>query len=181
MPSQSRPQLSAEDAAQRDLEDTPSLLSQRAGPTQIRKGKLWTLQAISWASSHPSPSNHNQPSLAARAWGWASTAITYHRELDFRPRTQLPLCPLFLRLGWAVSKCGKRHLVGSSSCRRHPPRKNNRLERSRSNTIIGLLWLKWSQEFSAWLHLAQVKQTATNMPLWQLFPWHPAVKTTRTC
>lgn len=114
-------------------------------------------------------------------WGWASDAITYHRELDFCSRTQLPFCPLFLRLGWAANKCGKRHLVGSSSCCRHPPRKNNRLERSRSNNTIGLLWLKWSQEFSAWLHLAQAKQRATNMPVWQLFSWHPAVKETRIC
>lgn len=144
-------------------------------PTQIRKGL--TLQPTSSTSSHPSPSHRNQTSPAARAWGWASTAVTYHRELDFCP----PLCPLFLRLGWAVNKCGKRHLVGSSSCCRHPPRKNNRLERSRSNTTIGLFWLKWSQEFSAWLHLAQAKQRATNTPVWQLFSWHPAAKATRTC
>lgn len=65
-----------------------------------RKALGLRLQAISWASSHPSLPNHNQPSLAARAqaggehWGWVSAAITDHRELDFCPQTrQLPLCP----------------------------------------------------------------------------------------
>lgn len=80
-------------------------------PTQIRKGL--TLQATSRASSRPSPSYHNQTSLAAPAWGWASTAVTYHREPDFCPRAQLPLS--FLRRGRAVNKCGKRHLVGSAA------------------------------------------------------------------
>lgn len=74
-------------------------------PTWHLQGKALglRLQAISWASSHPSPPNRSQPSPAARAqaegecWGWVSAAITHHRELDFCPWAQLPLCPLFLR------------------------------------------------------------------------------------
>lgn len=69
-------------------------------PTWHLQGKALglRLQAISWASSHPSPSNHNQPSPAeGECWGWVSAAITYHRELDFCPQIQLPLCPLLLR------------------------------------------------------------------------------------
>lgn len=180
-------------------------------PRQTRKGKLWVWHCRLFpeaAASQPLPTQpafpvcssgagQALPSPTTESWASALGHSCPWAPYSFCPQTQQPLCPLFLlpldtaaphsfcplylRLGWAVNECGKRHLAGSSSCCRHPPRKNNRLERSRSNTTIGLLWLKWSQEFSAWFHLPQAKQRATNKPVWQLSSWHPAAKATRTC
>lgn len=110
-----RSQLSPEDATQSkpysyetsrarpDCSESKCLIT--VVPTWHRHGKALglRLQAISWASSHPSPPNHNQPSLTARTqaerggWGWVSAAITDQRKLDFCPQTQLPLCPSRLR------------------------------------------------------------------------------------
>lgn len=106
------------------------------------------------AATHPFPTTTSLSRLLEcsrlkeNGWDWVSPAITYHRELDFCPRTQGRSADL---LRGAANKCGKRHLVGSSSCCRHPPSKNNSLERSRSNATIGLLRLKGSQECSAWI------------------------------
>lgn len=141
------------------------------------------LQAISWASSHPSPPNRNQLSLAARAqagehWGWISAAITDHGELDFCPQTQLPLCPSHFRQqeswpagmgweqAWEPSFSRIKQLLLASSQRKQQtgekPIKCQSLDCSSlcevRNVCLDLL-----------LHLLQAKKGATDMPTWQLF------------